>query len=132
MTRTIRFAALAALVPLLAACPQNPFEDTVCTMEARPALRVVAIDARSGAPFEGGFTVVARAGAHVDSVTIPESPQWWDPAWGVTLAPERAGRYDVSVRKDGFAEWRKNGVEVTRDECHVRTVKLEARLEPAS
>ncbi|HEV2145926.1 MAG TPA: hypothetical protein VGR37_00770 [Longimicrobiaceae bacterium] len=130
MKNPTRFAALAALVPLLAACPRNPFEDTVCTMEARPALHVLVSDARTGAPATG-YTVVARAGSFADSATVPEAPAHWDPASGVSLAHEHAGRYEVTVRKAGYAEWRKSGVEVTRDECHVRTVRLEARLQPA-
>lgn len=129
MKNRIRSAALAVLTPLLTACLDNPFGVT-CTTEAVPALHVVVSDARTGAFVSGGYTVVARAGAFADSVSVPEDGGWWDPARGVSLAHERAGRYEVAVRKAGYAEWGRNGVRVTRDECHVRTVRLEARLEP--
>lgn len=132
MKNAIRSAALAALVPLLAACPENPFEDVVCTMEARPALHVVAHDARTGTPLNGGYTVVARTGSLVDSVTVPENAPHWDPAWGASLAHEQAGRYEVTVRRAGYAEWKRSGIEVERDECHVRTVRVDAQLQPAS
>lgn len=130
MKDTIRLAALAGVVPLLAACPGNPFAGKECTTEAVPALQVVVSDARTGAPVSGGYTVVARAGTFVDSVTVPENGGWWDPTQGVSLAREHAGRYEVTVRKAGYAGWRRTGVVVTRDECHVRTVRLDAWLEP--
>ncbi|HEX2188651.1 MAG TPA: hypothetical protein VHG51_07110 [Longimicrobiaceae bacterium] len=130
MTTPVRLAALASLAPLLAACV-NPFASTSCTTEARPALNVVAFDARSGAPFDGGYTVVARSDGFVETAIVPTYGEGWDPQWGALLAHERAGRYEVTVSKPGYALWRRTGVEVGRGECHVRTVKLEARLEPA-
>jgi hypothetical protein len=43
-------------------------------------------------------------------------------------AGERAGTYDIRITKPGFNEWTASQVTVTADECHVRTVGLEANL----
>lgn len=45
---------------------------------------------------------------------------------------ERAGRYLVTVDKAGYQQWKQEGVRVTRDQCHVRTVRLQADLTPIS
>ncbi|MEO5580406.1 MAG: PEGA domain-containing protein [Gemmatimonadaceae bacterium] len=47
----------------------------------------------------------------------------------LSLAYERAGTYTVTVTKPGYREWRRTGVQVGRDECHVITVPLTARLQ---
>jgi hypothetical protein len=44
-------------------------------------------------------------------------------------ADERAGVYSVTVEHDGYGEWRRDGVRVGSDECHVETVLLSAYLQ---
>lgn len=97
-----------------------------CTMEVVPGLRI-EVRAADGADLDaGGVLGLARDGSFVDTLSI------FDPMDG-TLdlygAHERAGRYDVTISKPGYRTWRRDGVRVTEDECHVRTVRLEAPLE---
>ncbi len=121
----VKRLAVAALVPLLAACAGRQ-GDVVCTLEARSAVTVELHDARTGAALTGPATVVARAGSYADTASIPEDMS------STGLAYERAGLYEVTVRKSGYRDWTRQDVAVTRDECHVRTVQLRADLEPAA
>ncbi len=43
-------------------------------------------------------------------------------------AGERAGTYDVTIRRPGYSSFSQTGVVVTKNECHVNPVRLEARL----
>src|SRR5688500_4013415 len=100
-----------------------------CSAEARPGIAVAATDARSGAAL-GDFTVVLRpegagAGAPRDSSrAAPAPPGVW---YG---ASERAGRFTLRVTRTGYRPWDTAGVVVTRDVCHVRTVRLSVPLAP--
>jgi hypothetical protein len=51
----------------------------------------------------------------------------------ITLAGahERAGIYSVQLEAVGYEPWDTAGVRVTEDECHVRTARFTAALEPA-
>lgn len=129
MTRIQALALLAASVPLLTACPETPFEGQACTTDVRPAVEVSLVDARTGAGLNAnGATLIVRDGAFVDSVRV-DFPFPTQVVGGV--AWERPGRYDVTLRKPGYREWQARGVRVGKDECHVKTARLEARLEPA-
>ncbi|MEW5929825.1 MAG: hypothetical protein AB1941_20410 [Gemmatimonadota bacterium] len=124
-TGLVRLAAVAFL-PLLAACPQNPLDDTACTMEARSAVSVEMRDARTGAALTGPATLTVRDGAFVETVEIPAEFST------MGVAHERAGVYVVTVRKAGYRDWTRADVAVKRGECHVRTAVLRAELEPAT
>ena len=101
---------------------------TVCTAEARPALLVGLTD--SIAPNTTMFTnvsVVARDGAYRDSVFLPIHPA--PPSSSpVALVYERAGTYEVTVRANGYRPWVRGAIVVQRDQCHVVTVPITARL----
>jgi hypothetical protein len=95
----------------------------------RPGIEVTATDARSGAPL-GDFTVVLRpeapgAGSPRDSSRAATAPPavWYG-------APEQAGRFTLRVTRAGYQPWDTAGVVVTRDVCHVRTLRLPVPLEP--
>lgn len=124
-TGFVRLAAVA-LVPLLAACPQNPMEDTVCTLEARSAVTVELRDARSGAALTGPATLTVRDGAFVETAEFPAELST------IGVAHERAGVYVVTVKKAGYRDWTRADVAVKSDECHVQTAVLRAELQPAS
>ena len=126
MKKTLVRLALVGLAPLLAACPQNPLEDTVCTMEARTAVQVEMRDARTGAALNGPATLTVRDGAFVETVEIPAEFS------SMGIAHERAGVYVVTVRKAGYRDWTRADVSVKRDQCHVQTATLRAELEPAT
>ena len=93
-------------------------------MDARPAVSVDVRDSIAGAPAGRGARIIARDGAFAD--TAKHTSQYEGP---YALARERAGTYTVTVEQDGYRLWSRGGVRVTRDECHVRTVSLVARLQ---
>lgn len=47
-------------------------------------------------------------------------------------APERKGRYDIIVQKDGFKDWYQDDVIVTANQCHVNSVSIDALVESAN
>lgn len=99
----------------------------MCTMEARPALQVSVVDARTGNSILNGATVIAREAQFVDSVQVKD---WMTPSIG--LAHERSGKYKVIVQKPGYKTWSVEGIKVKKGECHVEPVKIEAQLEKES
>ena len=126
MKKNLVRLAVVAVVPLLAACPQNPLEDTVCTMEARAAVVVELRDARTGAALTGPATMTVRDGAFVETAEIPAEFS------SMGVAHERAGVYVVTVRKGGYRDWTRADVAVKSDECHVQTAIVRADLVPAT
>jgi hypothetical protein len=124
-TGSRRIPLASALLPLLAACG-NPLFGVDCTTDVKPAVSVEIWDARSGAVLTGPATTVARDGAFADSSEIHTGES------EARLALERPGVYEVTVRKAGYREWTRTGVRARDGECHVRTARLRAELEPAS
>ncbi|HEU6450084.1 MAG TPA: carboxypeptidase-like regulatory domain-containing protein [Gemmatimonadaceae bacterium] len=102
----------------------NSLTSTVCTNEARPAISVEALDSTTNASVRAGARIIASDGAFADTVITVED---FGGAYG--LAHEREGSYAVTVEQEGYAPWSRSDVEVTRDECHVRTVRLTALLQ---
>lgn len=99
---------------------------TICTMEARPAIAVQPVDGSTSKPVTGAVTVIVRDGLYADTaelrVGVPPG------AVTVSVAYERAGTYSVLVRHPAYRDWQRNGVEVVRDDCHVKTVVLRPEL----
>ena len=126
MKKTLVRLAVVGFAPLLAACPQNPLEDTVCTMEARSAVLVEMRDSRTGAALTGPATLTVRDGAFVETAEIPAEFS------SMGIAHERAGVYVVTVRKAGYRDWTRADVAVKSDECHVQTAIVRADLVPAT
>jgi len=103
----------------------------VCTQEFRPALMVYVKDSLTNTGTASGASLIARDGTFKDSVAFPDArPDLND--LNLNAAGERAGTYQVSVSKPGYATWIKSNVRVTKNECHVNTVQLTALLQPAS
>ncbi len=125
-------AAMALGLGTLTACRVSDILDggRACTAEFRFGIVVRVVDSVSSADAAAGATVVIRDGAYVDS--LPAPPDQSFPGASFAGAGERAGTYTVTVTKAGYRPWARNGVVVTRNECHVNTVQLEARLQPAS
>jgi hypothetical protein len=102
-----------------------------CTADFRYGLNVTVVDSLTNTP-PASATLIARAGAYVDSVgpraPLPNGPQ--GPAVLIlSTAGERPGTYDLTVRAPGYRDWTRTGVQVTADECHVHPVALTARLQ---
>ncbi len=127
--RNARFILMSGVFLMSAvSCSSSPGGPggTICTAEARPALTVFVRDSSSGAPIGRGSSATATDGIFVATATYPGGTQDDLP---LSLAHERAGIYTVVVKKPGYRDWRASGVRVTRDDCHVITVTLTARLE---
>ncbi len=118
------FSALLILACCLFAAACDPLDTTVCTSILVPGLQVEVRDAATGDPAEGVMGL-AIDGAFVDTL---EGDLTREPPI-LSGAHERAGTYEVVVSGAGYKTWRQRGVKVGRDECHVRTVRLQARLD---
>lgn len=122
--RTARRAGAIGSVALLAAgCQPQVNGGVACTMEFRYGISATVTDAATGANLTPASYLVVREGSYVDSAS----------AMGefLSAAGERAGTYEVTVGRPGYASFHRNGVVVTRDECHVHPVLVEARLQRA-
>src|SRR5688572_28112392 len=98
-----------------------------CDAILKAGIVLTIVDAATGNPIEEA-TVIATEGSYSETVTLPSSP----PAPGhAVLANERPGTYRVEVQAPGYLPWVMQGVRVSRDECHVETVQLTARLTKA-
>lgn len=109
-------------------CGRSPF--VACPAWVRDAVVVEVRDAATGAPAAQGASGWVRDGGYVDSLRIG-GWETGDPASAhqLSAAPERPGRYEVVVHKDGYREWRRSGVRVGRSTCGVEPVNLHAQLE---
>jgi hypothetical protein len=102
-----------------------------CTLEVRPGVAVYVKDSLTSAGVASGASLVVREGSYKDSVATPDSRPDLDDS-PLFAAGERAGTYQVTVLKPGYAAWLKSNVRVTSNRCHVNTVNLTALLQPAS
>ncbi len=120
----MRRLALFLLVSTLAtsACNLVP---GACTLQGLPAVSVDVRDSVTNALAGRGAAIIARDGVFADTAEYPFA---YDGPY--SLARERAGTYTVTVEQQGYRLWSRPGVRVTRDECHVRTVSITARLQP--
>jgi hypothetical protein len=125
--RAMSKSVLLLVVAIIAsACDSDAI---TCTDVPRPALLVHVEDSASGLPLNAGATVVARDGAYRDSVTRVVSDAASN-AFGFTLANGRSGTYELTVRRDGYAEWRRTIVATTSDACGPTGTNVLARLQP--
>jgi hypothetical protein len=123
--KTIMTTLAAAL--LLAGC-RDPVENTiqVCDDYAAAGLNVTAADSITGNAIATPVVVVAREGTFTDTRTLSEQQPIAALAW------ERAGTYTVEISAQGYLLWRRFGVRVDEDECHVIPVVIHAKLQRAA
>lgn len=95
-----------------------------CDTFAARSLLITILDDRTRAPIPAGATVKVVEGTFEEVVDVPMD-YGNDP---VGMVFERPGRYSVTVTKGGYHTWSREGVVVSDDGCHVKTVRLEARL----
>lgn len=123
--RAVRLAGVFAVIQaIVAACqpqPQPPGGSIACTMQFVYGISATVIDSATGANITPGSYMIVREGSYVDSVS----------AMGefLSAAGERAGTYSVTIGRPGYSTFRRAGVVVTRDECHVHPVRVDARLQ---
>jgi hypothetical protein len=116
---------------LIAAVACSSSTSPVCTNEARPAVAVYVKNSSTSADIASGASLVVRDGNYKDSVAAPNNRPDLDNS-PLYAGAERAGTYQVTVTKTGFAEWTQSDVRVTANKCHVNTVTLTALLQPES
>lgn len=115
-----RILLLTAVCSLIAC--DSPDSTHPCTLVLEPAIVVRIRDSVSKLPAAEGATGYVREGSYLDSLrthNVELSKQ---------AAFERPGTYTVVVIKTGYQTWKKDGVRVGSNECHVETVSLDAYL----
>ena len=116
----------------LAGCADDPVS-YICTDEARASVMVIILDSANGTGLAPGATVVLEDRAYRDSIVSGlGNPLPGDSIFYSTSTYERDGTYTVRVRRSGYALWEREGVQVTRDQCHVVTARVRARLQSSS
>jgi hypothetical protein len=128
----MRFAswnvALLLGAPFAAACS----EPVSCLQNVEPAVEVEVRDRITGDFLSTTARGLVREGSFEDSLRIAATTLELPPrVVSLIAAEERTGRYVVLVEADGYQGWDTVGVQVTRDECHVRTARFTAALDPA-
>jgi hypothetical protein len=100
--------------------------DEGCTLVLVPG---IAVEVRDRITNE--FLATTPRGVVVEGTFVDSLRGFSDPLT-TTLhgAHERAGRYVVRIEADGYLPWDTAGIQVTKDECHARTVRFTAALEP--
>jgi hypothetical protein len=82
----------------------------------------------SGVWSASGAQLIARDGAYADSMSVPANRPDLDSS-SLSAAGERTGAYSLTVRKAGYRDWTRDNVQVTKNECHVNTVKFTALVQ---
>lgn len=114
---------------LLAAVACSSATSPICTADIRAGLAVYVKNSLTSAGIASGASLVVREGTFKDSVEAPSGRPDLDNS-PIFAAAERAGTYQVTVTKTGYAAWVQSNVLVTANECHVNTVTLTALLQP--
>ncbi|MEN0065408.1 MAG: hypothetical protein AAGA48_24900 [Myxococcota bacterium] len=109
---------LSFALVLLAGCPPL---DTICTLEARPSIRLSVVD-DLGVPVPGATATYTANGAELQ-------PCFEDGPGGLTCAWEVAGDFVVTIEAPGFEPDTFTQF-VDEDECHVITEMVERTLMP--
>lgn len=115
-----RCLAAVLIAAALAGCGDST-GPIACTEEFRFGITIEVRDGTTGEPAAVGARGTLREGDYVEQMQIFGD----DTMLG---AGERAGTYDILITRPGYEEWAAARVTVTADECHVRTVALQANL----
>jgi len=126
--RADRWIPLMACIAIVSstACSSSSPTGVACTDVTVPGLTITVQNA-SGAAITDSASISVTDGSYKESYNL-------DGKTGgvVNAALERPGTYVVIVHKEGFAPYEADGVVVTKDACHVRTVQVLAQLQSAS
>ena len=126
LIRNGRIAGAAVLALTLGGCDVLGPE---CLDFAAPALTVRLYDAATSELIPAGpGRIIARDGAFADTVEFEAGP--FPGGLRGTLAHERVGTYTVDATVEGYAAFRREGVVVEEDACHVLTREVNAEMEP--
>lgn len=122
------------LVILMSGCvepeqsePEQP-QAPICSKELVFALNVEVLDQRTGRPNACGASVTVEDGSFSEYLALDNTN--CEHITGLALAAEREGNYNITVSKEGYADWYAESVKVSSNECHVNPVSVQAYLEP--
>lgn len=108
---------------ILAGCGESA--SPICSTQWVYGLRIEVRDRATGAPAATGALVVAREGSYAETLRVVHELE-------AVGADERAGRYSLTISKPGYLTWEARGIRVSHDECHVKTVVVQAALDSAN
>jgi hypothetical protein len=130
----LKLFPVVLLVTTAGSCPLRT-EGYVCTADFRLGLSVRVKDSATVAWAASGSRLITvdQHGVVVDSgsgywAAIPANRPDLD-STGLGGAGEHPGTFRVTVRKPGYKDWVRSGVQVTADKCHVRRTELTALLQ---
>ena len=121
-----RFIALTVVIFAVApACNFSTHPGYTCQGTYVPAISASVTDSVTGANIVNGSTLIVKDAGYVDSTTFVVGGK-------LVAARDRPGTYDVTVRRNGYQPYQRNGVAVVMDAdgCHAVTEHIEARLQP--
>lgn len=116
------------LIGVAVGCSTIGAPDRACTAIAVAGVQAVVRDSASGVRAASGARLVVRDGTYADSTSVPANRPDLD-QFALAAAYERAGTYSVTVQKAGYRTWARDGVRVTKGECHVITAVLDVLLQ---
>jgi hypothetical protein len=119
---------VASCALVVAACQGTT--DVVCTTVVEPGIVVRIEDSVSGELRAAAAAALALAPGYSDSLRPYESEGNGELV-SRAGAYERPGIYVVSLEEAGYRPWRAAQIWVLPGRCHVMTVRLVARLQPA-
>lgn len=122
--RSISSVLVVPLLIILSSCGLVDAE--VCTAAAHPGISVIVTDSVSGGRVSSNqIQLRAVDGSYQDSVVVSNA----EAPFPIRLAEERAGTYLLDILAGGYRPWSRQGISVSQDDCHVRTVNVSALLQ---
>jgi hypothetical protein len=103
-----------------------------CKTYLAAGIALTVVDASSGEAVHDRHGVIrAISGNYADTMAVgPNDLRYGQP---FLLAFEKPGTYRVEVEVDGYDAWQRDDIRVRKEnECHVRTVELQADLQPST
>lgn len=113
---------LVFAISTLSAC-LDYFVVGACTTILQPGIRAVVRDSTTNAGLAASAVAVVREGTFIDTLRATADSVLFG-------ADERAGTYRLEVSHPDYRTWSRDGIRVTSDRCHVRTVRVPVLLVP--
>jgi hypothetical protein len=127
LERAVRVACIGAVavaaVAVAAACDAPFGIGRGCDASANAGIVVAVLDSATSRPWADSVVVVATEGGYADTA------RYVGPDGRAPLVYERPGTYTVTVHGRGARPWRRAGVRVRKDGCHVETAQVTAPLQ---
>lgn len=125
-SRLIAACLLMLFALLVSGCGSS--NDFACAAVVLPGIVVTPVDAQTRAPAGDGAVVTAQSGTVVETLR-PYATDAQEKVLSFQGAFD-GGVFTVRVTKTGYQPWEMKNVRVVREVCGVRTVSLEADLQP--